>query len=175
MCAGDMLSTLLLLLTPRFGSRLFSGFVGLFVSFGSRICPQLHIHMVIFHPIQFLFILLLEERCIHVQALQLRVPVPLGRQLSTQCYSITSKSGSVSCSVMSTLCDPMDDTHQAPLSMGFFRLLSPILEWVAISSPGDLPDPGIEPGSPALRGDSLLSHQGSITKSTKRTASLREL
>ena len=25
-----------------------------------------------------------------------------------------------------------------------------ILEWVAISSPGDLPDPGIEPGSPAL-------------------------
>ena len=27
-------------------------------------------------------------------------------------------------------------------------------------SPGDLPDPGIEPGSPALRADSLpLSHQ----------------
>ncbi|CAN0222692.1 unnamed protein product [Rangifer tarandus platyrhynchus] len=29
------------------------------------------------------------------------------------------------------------------------------LEWVAISSPGDLPDPGIEPGSPALQADSL--------------------
>ena len=29
-------------------------------------------------------------------------------------------------------------------------------------SPGDLPDPGIEPGSPALQADSLpLSHQGS--------------
>ena len=24
------------------------------------------------------------------------------------------------------------------------------MEWVAISSPGDLPDPGIEPASPAL-------------------------
>ena len=72
-------STLLLLLTPCFGSRLFksdSGFFGLFVSFGSRICPQLCIHMVIFSPIQFLCILLLEERCVQVQALQLRVPGP---------------------------------------------------------------------------------------------------
>ena len=33
-----------------------------------------------------------------------------------------------------------------------------ILEWVAISfSRGDLPDPGMEPGSPALQADSLLS------------------
>ena len=32
-----------------------------------------------------------------------------------------------------------------------------ILEWVAIPSPGDLPDPGIEPRSPALQVDSLLS------------------
>ena len=31
------------------------------------------------------------------------------------------------------------------------------------ASPGDLPDPGIEPTSPALRVDSLLlSHQGSL-------------
>ena len=30
------------------------------------------------------------------------------------------------------------------------------LEWVA-SSPGDLPDPGIEPASPALQAGSLLS------------------
>ena len=30
-----------------------------------------------------------------------------------------------------------------------------ILEWIAISSPGDLPDPGIKPGSPALPADSL--------------------
>ena len=31
-----------------------------------------------------------------------------------------------------------------------------ILEWVAISSPGYLTDPGIEPTSPALQADSLL-------------------
>ena len=30
-----------------------------------------------------------------------------------------------------------------------------MLEWVAILSPEDLPDPGIEPGSPALEADSL--------------------
>ena len=32
-----------------------------------------------------------------------------------------------------------------------------ILEWVAILSPGDLADPGIEHGSPALEVDSSLS------------------
>ena len=37
-----------------------------------------------------------------------------------------------------------------------------ILECVAILSPGDLSDPGIEPKSPALKVDSLrLSHRGS--------------
>ena len=44
--------------------------------------------------------------------------------------------------------------HQAPPSMGILQ--ARILEWVA-SSPGDLPDPGIEPGSPALQADSLTS------------------
>ena len=32
-----------------------------------------------------------------------------------------------------------------------------ILEWVAFPSPGDLTDPGIKPGSPALQMDSLLT------------------
>ena len=32
-----------------------------------------------------------------------------------------------------------------------------ILEWVTISFPGDLPDPGIEPRSPALEADALTS------------------
>ena len=32
-----------------------------------------------------------------------------------------------------------------------------ILEWVPCPSPGDLPDPGIKLGSPALQADSLLS------------------
>ena len=32
-----------------------------------------------------------------------------------------------------------------------------ILEWVPFPSPGDLPNPGIKPGSPALQADSLLT------------------
>ena len=32
-----------------------------------------------------------------------------------------------------------------------------VLEWGAISSPGDLPDPGIELRSPALQADALPS------------------
>ena len=40
--------------------------------------------------------------------------------------------------------------------------LARTLEWVTISPPGDLPHPGIEPGSPALQADSLLlRHRGS--------------
>ena len=42
--------------------------------------------------------------------------------------------------------------------MGFSR----ILEWVAFHSPGDLSDPGIEPGSLALQADSLLLNQKGI-------------
>ena len=35
------------------------------------------------------------------------------------------------------------------------------MEWVAISSPADLPNPGIEPGSPALQAILYqLSYQG---------------
>ena len=32
-----------------------------------------------------------------------------------------------------------------------------VLEWIAFPSPGDLPNPGIEPRSPALQADALLS------------------
>ena len=43
--------------------------------------------------------------------------------------------------------------HQAPLSMGFFR--QEYWSGFPCPSPGDLPDPGIEPWSPALHVDSL--------------------
>ena len=46
---------------------------------------------------------------------------------------------------------------QAPLSMGFPR--QEYWSGLPFPSPGDLPDPGIEPMSPALQVDSLpLSH-----------------
>ena len=31
-----------------------------------------------------------------------------------------------------------------------------VLEWVAITSPGNLPNPGVKPGSPTLQAESLL-------------------
>ena len=45
--------------------------------------------------------------------------------------------------------------YQAPLSMGFFR--QEFWSGLPFPSPGDLPDPGIEPGSPALQADALSS------------------
>jgi len=43
--------------------------------------------------------------------------------------------------------------HQAPLPMGFLR--QEYWSGLPFSSPGDLPDLGTEPGSPALQADSL--------------------
>ena len=45
--------------------------------------------------------------------------------------------------------------NQAPLSVGFSR--QEHCNGLPFPSPGDLPDPGIEPGSPALQADSLPS------------------
>ena len=45
--------------------------------------------------------------------------------------------------------------HQAPLSMGFSR--QEYWSRLPFPSSGDLPDPGIEPGSPTLQTDSLPS------------------
>ena len=62
-----------------------------------------------------------------------------------------------------TLCDPMDCVaHPVPLSMGFSR--QEYWSGWPFPPPGDLPNPGIEPTSPAapaLQADSLLlSHRG---------------
>ena len=56
---------------------------------------------------------------------------------------------------------------QAPRSMGFSR--QEYWSGLPFPSPGDLPNPGIEPGSPALQADSLLlSHRkAEIHKSLK--------
>ena len=54
-----------------------------------------------------------------------------------------------------TYCDPMDCSPQGSSNHGILQ--GRILEWVTFPSPGDLPNPGIEPGSPALQADSLPS------------------
>ena len=46
---------------------------------------------------------------------------------------------------------PWTVAYQAPPSMGFSR--QEYRSGLPFPSPGDLPDPGIEPGSPALQAD----------------------
>ena len=50
---------------------------------------------------------------------------------------------------------PWTVAHQAPPSMGFSR--QEYWSGLSFPSPGDLPHPGIEPRSPALRADALTS------------------
>ena len=47
-----------------------------------------------------------------------------------------------------TLCDPMDCSLPGSSVCGIFQAI--VLEWIAISFSRELPDPGIEPGSPTL-------------------------
>ena len=58
-----------------------------------------------------------------------------------------------------TLCDPVDCSSPGPSAHGILqaRTLEQVtmLHWSG--SPGDLPDPGIEPASPALEAGSLPS------------------
>ena len=53
------------------------------------------------------------------------------------------------------LCDPQPVAHQTPLSMEFSR--QEYWSGLPFPSPGGLPKPGIEAGSPALQADSLSS------------------
>ena len=63
-----------------------------------------------------------------------------------------------------TICDPIDCSPQTPLSMGLSR--QGYHSELPFSSPGDLPDPEIEPRSPALQADSLPSELPGKPKNT---------
>ena len=54
-----------------------------------------------------------------------------------------------------TLCDVTDVPYQAPPSMGFSR--QEYWSGLPLPPPGELPDPGIKPRSPALQADYLPS------------------
>ena len=58
-------------------------------------------------------------------------------------------------SVVSDSASPWTVAHQAPLSMGFSR--SEYWHGLPCCPPGDLPDLGIEPRSPAFQAGSLPS------------------
>ena len=72
------------------------------------------------------------------------------KQLSTQyCQKVKVKS----LSRVRLFATPWTVTHQAPPSMGFSR--QEYWSGLPFPSPGDLSNPGIEPGSPALQADVL--------------------
>ena len=54
-----------------------------------------------------------------------------------------------------TLCGPWTVAYQGPPSMEFSR--QQYWSWLPFPSPGDIPDPGIQPRPPALQADALLS------------------
>ena len=54
-----------------------------------------------------------------------------------------------------TLATPWTAAHQVPLSVGFSR--QEYWSGLSFPSPGDLPDPGIEPGYSALQADSCIA------------------
>ena len=61
----------------------------------------------------------------------------------------------VNCSVVSDSVTLWNRAHQAPLSMGFSR--QEYWSGLPCPPPGNLPNPGIEPRSPTLQVDSLLT------------------
>ena len=61
----------------------------------------------------------------------------------------------VSHSVISNFVTPWTVAHKLPLSIGFSK--QEYWSGLPFPSPGDLPDPGIEPRSSALQADSLPS------------------
>ena len=62
-----------------------------------------------------------------------------------------------------TLCDPMDSTLPGSSVHGILQART--LKWVSCPPPGDLPDPGIEPVSPATP-----ALQGTAVRSLGRSA-----
>ena len=72
---------------------------------------------------------------------------------------------SVSCSIVSDSWTPWTIAQKDPLSMEFSR--QEYWNGQSFLSSGDLPDPGIEPGSPALQEDSLPSELPVKPKFTK--------
>ena len=69
-----------------------------------------------------------------------------------------------------TLRPPWTVAYQSPPSMGFSR--QEYWSGLPFPSPGDLPNPGIEPGSPAFQADTLTSESPGKQNYTKEGCKL---
>ena len=67
-----------------------------------------------------------------------------------------------------TLCDPTDCSLPGSSVHAIFK--ARVLEWLPFPSPGDLPDPGIEPGSPSLQANALPSEPSRWEESSQAYA-----
>ena len=65
---------------------------------------------------------------------------------------------------------PWTIAHHSPLSIEFSR--EEYWSGLPFPSPGDLPPPGIKPGSPTLQPDSLLSEPPGKPRSTPKTGAI---
>ena len=72
-----------------------------------------------------------------------------------------------------TLCNPVDYSPPGSLSMEFSR--QEYWSGLPFPSPGDLPDPGFKPWSPALQMDSLLSEPPGLNQFAALTRQGQEL
>ena len=95
----------------------------------------------------------------------LRNEVPLRVIALLQCGSEVKWSELKSLSPVQLFVTPWIVAHQAPLSMRFSR--QEYWSGLPFPSPGDLPNPGIEPGSPTLEADALTSEPPGGSKHIK--------
>ena len=77
----------------------------------------------------------------------------VGCHFLLQCRKVKSESEVTHCVLL--FATPWTVAYQAPPSMGFSR--QEYWSGLPFPSPGDLPNPGIEPRSPALQADALTS------------------
>ena len=70
-----------------------------------------------------------------------------------KCWVLSTGGGGLVAKLCPTLTSPWTVACQTPLCMGFSK--QEYWGGLPFPSPGDLPDPGIKPGSPALQTDSL--------------------
>ena len=79
------------------------------------------------------------------------------RPMATVSWTIAKAKESEVTQSYLTLWDPVDCSPPGSSVHGILQ--ARVLEWVAIPSPGDLPNPGIKPRSPTLQADALPSKQ----------------
>ena len=95
-----------------------------------------------------------------------RLSTRRGKALSLQKVKVKVKVKSLSC--VQLFATPWTVAYQVPQSMEFSRQEY----WCGLPfpSPGDLPNPGIKPGSPALQADALPSEPPGKTSVSKDVA-----